>query len=308
MRLFVRTFIFVFVATVSNPVFATFLPQSEIAPVELLPVGAPNITKEQFDENIKYVSDIYSPIVTKHGARLRITGDWKSETINAGARQMFGIWDIVFTGGLARRPEMSSDGMVLILCHELGHHLGGFAMAPGISSPLPIPGTEAWAANEGQADYYATQVCSHKVWGQQKDENAKSRQTAPQNVKSYCDSVWSNIDQQNLCYRALVATQAISNTMAVLRKDAAMPNFDTPDASKSTETNHKHPATQCRMDTSFQGALCLADFNDEIIPGKKVADGVDSIAAEREAMINSCSSLTGFQIGLRPACWFKARL
>ena len=304
--------IFVIVFTIasflSQSAFATFLPENEIAALELLPKGQPNITEEQFNENIRYISEIYSPIVSKHGARLRITGQWKSDTINAAARQMFGVWDIVFTGGLARRPEMSSDGMVLILCHELGHHLGGFAMAPGISSPMPIPGTEAWASNEGQADYYATHVCSHLVWGSQKEQNAKFRETAPANVRSHCDSVWSSVDKQNLCYRSLVATQHISNTMAVLRKEEKMPSFDTPDTNKSNETNHKHPATQCRMDTSFQGALCSAPFDLSLIPGKKVADGVDSIAAEREAMMNSCSSLTGFQVGLRPTCWFKQRL
>lgn len=309
MKRFIYTILFVIVGAFLNPAFATFLPQDQIAPLHLLPKGESNITEEQFNENIRYISEVYEPIVKKHGARLRITGQWSSNQINAAARQAFGIWDVVFTGGLARRPEMSSDGMMLILCHEMGHHLGGFSMAPGVSSPIPIPvPTGAWASNEGQSDYYATHVCSHKVWGSQLVENAKFRQSAPANIKSHCDGIWQNTDEQNLCYRSLVAAKAISYTMAVLKKDPTMPSFESPDSSKSNETNHKHPETQCRMDTSFQGALCIADFNSDIIPGKNVADGVDSIAAEREAMENSCSNITGLQVGQRPACWFKSRL
>ena len=32
---------------------------------------------------------------------------------------------IELNGGLARRPEVSSDGFTMVICHELGHFLAG---------------------------------------------------------------------------------------------------------------------------------------------------------------------------------------
>lgn len=288
--------------------FATFLPEESIAPSNELPKGASNISKEQFDMVIKDLSSKYSSAVSQFGGKLSISGDWKSEKINAGARQMMGTWQVVITGGLARRPELTLDGMTLIVCHELGHHLAGFPFAKGPNLPLPVPGATTWAANEGQADYYATHVCADNVWGQDKAANAGFRKTASEEVRNYCDSVWLNTDDQNLCYRNLVAAESVALTMATLMKKETMPRFDTPDKSAVNETSDKHPDAQCRMDTSLQGALCAAGFDQAIIPGKNVSSGVDSVDAEREAFQNSCSVVTGFDIGQRPGCWFKSRI
>ncbi len=288
--------------------WGTFLPEDQISPLASLTFGNSNITESEFNQEINRISNIYAPIISANGGKLNMSGDWKSEKINAAARQMFGSWQVVITGGLARRPELTLDAMTLILCHELGHHLGGFAFAPATPIPIPVPGADAWAANEGQSDYYATHVCAHNVWGNDLERNAEFRNTTSVEIKSYCDSVWSNTDEQNLCYRNLTAAESVAFTMAALKKDATQPSFETPDQSVTDKTNNKHPATQCRMDTSFQGALCLANFDESIIPGKKAAGGVDSVEAEREALSNSCSSITGFDIGQRPACWFKSRV
>jgi hypothetical protein len=87
-----------------------------------------------------------------------------------------------------------------------------------------------------------------------------------------------------------------------------MPSFDTPDTSTVDKTISKHPAVQCRMDTSLQGALCTASFDDGLIPGKGMPGGVHGEEAEIQAYQNSCAPYSGFDIGSRPACWFKHRL
>lgn len=291
------------------PLSASFLPLDYEVDLKSLPQGEPNMTKAEFDELIRDVSEKHKAIVSEHGGRLSIAGRWNEEKPNARATQMFGMWRIEITGGLARRPELSQDGFTLILCHELGHHLGGFAFAPlaPVPIPVPTPGIDVWAAVEGQSDYYATHVCPERVWGEEKAKNAEFRRTASQEVRSLCDSVWQDADRQNLCYRTLVATESMIATMATLMK-RDMPSFSTPDPAEVDKTSPKHPDVQCRMDTSLQGALCTLDFDDSVIPGKKVSSGPDSVDAEKEAYQYTCSRSDNYTIGIRPRCWYKNRL
>jgi hypothetical protein len=281
---------------------ATFIPKSQMAPRKYWTQGPSNVTQEQFNNMIKDLQSKYAPIVRALGGTLQIQGDWSDDQANAGSQQMFGQWIVKMYGGLARRPEMTADGMTLVVCHELGHHLGGFPFVGGGD----IFGGGPWAANEGEADYYATFVCAHKVWGGS-PENASFRQTASDEIKQNCNRRYSNTDDQDICYRTLVASQSLGDTLAGLSK-SVMPRFSTPDTSAVGSTNNDHPAAQCRLDTYMQAALCTAHWNDSLVPGKTVSGGVDSIDAEQESSSVSCYQSKGFNEGLRPTCWFHPRL
>lgn len=267
-----------------------------------LKIGPANMDEAEFKSILAKIQSAYEARVSAHGGRLQISGDWRSETLNAGAQQMFGSWKVQITGGLARRPELTPDGFALIVCHELGHHLGGFAFA---RADNPFGGV--WAASEGQSDYFATQVCTRKIWGADSQINAGFRSKATPIMKQKCNSVWSTAPEQDLCYRVLVATDSMITTMATLMKKP-IPQFDTPDMSEVTATLGTHPPVQCRMDTSMQGALCGAFFNELIIPGKKSQGGPFGTEAEREASGSSCTTYSNYTVGLRPKCWFKASL
>lgn len=281
--------------------FATFLPENEIR-YETLSLGPSNISQSDFNQLIADVQKVYEPIVSGVGGKLSISGNWRDEKANAGAAQMFGTWRVQISGGLARRPELTADGFTLILCHELGHHLGGFAFGQARS---PFEGT--WAANEGQSDYFAAQVCSRKLWGAQVDKNQEFKTQVVPFAREKCDQVWQSEDDRNLCYRVTVATESVIRTMAAL-KGEPMVQFNTPDTKVVEKTSDAHPATQCRMDTSFQAALCPAFFDEKMIPGKSAPGGVFGIEAEREAASSSCAAYSGYSLGLRPLCWFKPRL
>lgn len=296
-------FVFLGLVFLSFRVSATWVDPKDLRKdLKPVPVRDANISESEFRARIKELLDIYHPLAEKHGGKLSISGDWKSETLNAGANQMFGSWQVKITGGLARRPELTPDAFSMILCHELGHHFGGFAIAPA-ATPFEKP----WAAGEGQADYYSTQVCARKIWGHQDQENRRFREVASVPARRLCDSIWSNEPDQNLCYRILVAVKSLTATMAAIT-NKPIPDYETPDPNVVPATNFKHPAPQCRMDTAVQAALCPAYFDDLIIPGKGAPGGVGSIEAERDAAGFSCMAVSGFSIGLRPACWFKPRL
>jgi hypothetical protein len=284
----------------SVPADATFVPENEIR-YESLTKGPSQVTQEDFNSRIAQLQKTYEGAVSRFGGKLSIEGSWNNEKIVAQAAQMFGTWKIQFSGGLARRPELTGDGMTLIICHEMGHLIGGFPFAGG----NPFVGTGM--ANEGEADYFSTHVCAKKLWGPESVRNAEFRQTVSRFAKEKCDQVYSTQSEQDLCYRSAVGAESVIATMAGL-KNEPMAQFETPDPAVVTATNPNHPATQCRMDTTFQGAICSAYFNELIIPGKNAKGGASGVEAEKEAAMNSCTALSNYTIGLRPLCWFKPRM
>lgn len=306
--------ILIFAVLVSFNVHATWIKPGDIKAIPKQPEFpsasvlsksksnmASQISEQEFKSVISKIQTTYAPIVKKIGGKLSITGSWKKNNVFAGATQQFGTWKVKFSGGLARRPELTSDGMTLILCHELGHHIGGYAFA---SPSTPLSGS--WAANEGQADYFSTHVCAKKMWENELERNAEFRRVASKENQSRCEIVWKDSNQKDLCYRILTAIESMTKTMAAL-KEEKVPSFETPSALSVSAVDDGHPSTQCRMDTTLQGALCAAPFDDNLIPGKRFPRRFENSEAEKEAALNSCTQLTGYTIGLRPTCWYKAR-
>jgi hypothetical protein len=254
------------------------------------PVGmksAQSLTEAQFKSVIKRAKDIYVPIFKKeYKAELVVEEKWDDPTENAYAQQFGDKWQVTMFGGLARDPLLTEDGFMGVICHEIGHHVGG---APTVSS---------WASDEGQADYYATSHCLKKVFAKDKSKNVKmlvrtNLTEDEQLAKKSCEEVYKNIDEQALCFRASLAGQSLAAVLASLGEEGVTPKFGTPDPKKVTKTNHAHPAGQCRMDTYWAGAVCDADLS--VLMDKK------------DANVGSCTARNTHKLGLRPLCWFNPK-
>lgn len=260
-----------------------------------------NITKEQFEAIIDSVVKIWQPIAAAKNVELSANKRWDDQTVNASAQQSGNKWVVNMYGGLARRTEVTPDGFALVVCHELGHHFGGYAFYPGAGN--------AWAAAEGQSDYFATQACARVIWGNDRLANMRYHQSRrmrselPPIVHARCDSAWKgNVNAVAWCERTSAASLSLATLLARLGNKPA-PQFDTPDAKVVSKTNPNHPQAQCRLDTYFSGALCAKAFDLKVIPGRNHPKGQQSAEAELDAMKVSCSEQDG--IGARPRCWFK---
>jgi len=257
-----------------------------------------NMTEQEFNTIVNTIIDFYKPIVTARGARLVSNNLWSDPTVNASAQQSGSTWIINMYGGLARRAEVTPDGFAMVVCHELGYHLGGF----------PFYGDKDWAASEGQSDYFATQSCAREIWKNQLEENARHRATVGEFEKNKCDTAWSDVNDQNLCYRTSAAGHSLATLLGALRSSNNRPRFDTPDRSVVTRTYTAHPEAQCRLDTYFSGALCPVNFDKNQIPGRNTSGGQTGESAELAASAQSCMTAAGYSSGVRPLCWFKPKL
>lgn len=241
------------------------------------------ITEAQFNEVMDQMQAVYGPIVAAHGATLQINRLWTDDTVNASAEEQGSTWILNMYGGLARDKSITQDGMMLVACHEMGHHLGG----------APRYGGTDWAANEGEADYFANSKCLHRMFGRSQTANFTHGAFLSDDVaiaKAECAKSYSGSADQALCVRSSEAAMSVTALLASLGGDGPA-HFDTPDKSVVTATNDEHPASQCRLDTYFQGSLCSKSYTVDMSP--------------TDPAVGGCVLSQGYKSGMRPFCWYK---
>lgn len=282
------------------------------------------ITKESFFAVIDQVEAVYTPIMADLDEKLHIIKDWENPTVNAYAKKDGEKSVVHMFGGLARHPKMTEDGFTLVLCHEIGHHIGG----------APKKGAR-WASNEGQSDYWATLKCARKVWAADNNLEIISKMDIPAIVKTQCEQFHGTGADYDLCQRSSMAGYALARTLSDLRNSppkggippvdgyyddtmTASPEFETPSKSVVRSTDDNHPAAQCRLDTYFTGAVCgISDDKDvdQNDPNVGVCSRYDSAAISKftASFSGSFSGGGGKKGGApeknvpgsRPRCWYK---
>jgi hypothetical protein len=271
------------------------LPKNDL----YIPVHAkkPNagLSEAQFNATIDKVSAVYAPIVASMGGQLYVERNWKDGTVNAYASQQGKTWKVAMFGGLARHEAITEDGFALVICHEIGHHIGGAPKigASGGGTWGGGAGINQWASNEGQSDYFATLKCLRKVF--LNDDNAAIVKTlkAPKFLVDNCKKATKkNKDDAALCIRTSMAGKSVTDLFAALSKLPAT-NFETPDANVVSRTDDRHPKAQCRLDTYYQGSLCDINMNEDV--------------SQTDEVQGTCHPSLGHKTGLRPLCWFKPK-
>jgi hypothetical protein len=256
-----------------------------------------NISPMMFRQIIDQVAGTFSPVVRAHGGQLQVNYLWNNSTVNASADRNGNIWILNMYGGLARRKEITPDGFSMVVCHELGHHLGGY--------PFTMDGY--WAADEGEADYFAAHVCAPAIWARDVQGNAVHRYTVDPVAKQYCDRSTPYQPQRDICYRTADAAQSLANVLNLLDEGHHVVGYRyANNMARVPETNHGHPAPQCRLETYLNGALCRRSYDPRVIPGIDLnMNGGSLIDEEKEAAKYSCGERGAAYDGSRPRCWFQ---
>jgi hypothetical protein len=240
------------------------------------------MTKEMFLAAIGRVSSTYEKIVAEKGGKLIMNNRWDDATVNASAQQSGKNWTVNMYGGLARHPLVTEDGFMMVVCHELGHHIGGAPRKLGMGS--------AWASNEGQADYFAGLKCMRRVLENDDNVAVVSKMDIDAEAVTKCESIYKSEKEIAICERISMAGKSLAMLLGDLGGNSNV-KFTTPDTKKVTKTNDNHPEAQCRLDTYFQGTLC----------DKAISDDVDG----KDALKGVCLKKDGYELGMRPLCWYK---
>ncbi len=247
------------------------------------------LTEQDFNDIIDKVEAIYAPIFEGLGKNLIVERNWTDGTVNAYARQSGNNWYVAMFGGLARHETITRDGFATVVCHEIGHHIGG---APKKASWW----SSSWASNEGQADYFGTSKCLRKFMEADDNISIMSEVEVPAYAKEKCSTIFATKEEETnaevaACERGAMAGMSLANLFRALRNLTTELKFDTPDSAVVTRTNDNHPAPQCRLDTYFQGALCEIDAYTDV--------------DQRDATVGTCNRVDSYEDGIRPLCWYK---
>ncbi|MBY0414235.1 MAG: hypothetical protein K2Q18_08720, partial [Bdellovibrionales bacterium] len=181
-------------------------------------------------------------------------------------------------------------GFVIVLCHEIGHHLGGYPKKQASNEV-------SWTTTEGQADYFATSKCARRIFADDDNEAIVAKLDVPQLLSESCQKSFTNPNDINICIRSIVAGKAVAdsseNLLAhSLKLDPKIPSYEiVAPPFKKNSIDDNHSAGQCRLNTFLQGSLCDKNLNEKI--------------SENSESNGNCSKTNGDQIGLRPDCWFN---
>jgi hypothetical protein len=280
-------FIFVFALTTTlSPIFACdidgktgFMPENNLH-ISVEDKATNGMTEETFTAIVNSVYETYAPIVKAKGATLKMDNNWKDTTVNAYANRTGKIWHVNMFGGLARHPLVTEDGFRLVVCHETGHHLGGFPKVVG----------NTWAANEGQADYFGTLKCMKRVLSKEDNQAVVAKLNLDPAVATQCEQVYKSADEIALCERIAMAGKSLALLLSELGKNNSV-SFTTPDPAIVQTTFDAHPQAQCRLDTYFAGSLCDKSFTEDV--------------SEINPIPGVCIKKDGYSVGTRPLCWYK---
>ena len=180
----------------------------------------PVIKKRIFFSVIEMMEREFQHHAAARNEELVIYGGWVEPTADIALARRWEEGQVLVYRGMAHRLELNPDALILVICHELGHLYGG----------APFKDSDKEISPEGQADYFATNICLEKAL-----------------------SAW---DSRNVEKRVISSILNVGLFLANNR-DISAPSRDTPDISEVDQTNMRHPSPQCRLDTYFAGLANL---------------------------------------------------
>ena len=242
--------------------------------LSLFVTNASALTTEEAKDIGQELEKVYDPLAKSAGVKFELS--WLLDQTHVGAYGGPGStgWSINVWGGLIDHPMMTADAFRMILCHEVGHSIGGKPMAKIGRFDTSM---------SGQPDYYASSVCMKLLL--QNSPYAPSSEHPV--IQSACGKKFKTWDEQQLCQRIGIAGLEAALFLYDVTNDV-LPRPESPDHSVAQTINLTHPNSQCRFDTFFAGALC--DYR----PKGKVVNEIDEVhkACENDPLTK------------RPLCWF----
>ncbi|MFN8790940.1 MAG: M48 family metalloprotease [Bdellovibrionales bacterium] len=134
----------------------TLLPENDRR-IQVRSAEANNLTEEQYNQILQAFRNLYGPLFAEKELEFDLVGSWQSATVNAYADRAGRTARVTIFGGIARHKAITPDGLAAVICHEIGHHLGGAPKVRGW-------GSNPWASNDGQSDYFATLKCLRRYF------------------------------------------------------------------------------------------------------------------------------------------------
>lgn len=261
-----------------------FFPNNDL----FIPANTENAIAKNVESGIitEVIKDIYNPIFGHENKKLIINYKWENPAVNAYATRDDNNNPVInITGGMLGHDLLTQDGLALILCHEVGHFLGG--------EPKKLRGRstkKSWSSAEGQADYFATANCIKKVF-KALPQIAHSEKSMTTNDNKSEQAIRLNqettrICKDPICKRVAMASHNVAEVYASIDWFSGNLSLVQKDDYTVYQTIYNHPNPQCRLDTMVAALQC--------------PDSESIVFKNGDELAGACKSPQY----RRPRCWF----
>jgi len=221
------------------------------------------ITSTQFWKIVNDLNDIYKPIF--HGHKINFWFEARLDDPKIELRTEYYItkWNndrkIIVKGGLVKSYGLNEAGMIMLLCHEIGHSLAGYPA--GSSAPA--------YSFEGQAYYYAGHVCARRAFD--KYLNRVDFKNAMTKIDQ-CEKNFDSQREKNICYLTHLGAQNVADMILVMQGTKRGAYSDQHDSFVAKSMSEFYPTPQCIYDSIVAGLDCHERvWDDAVIPANKNA-------------------------------------
>ncbi len=231
----------------STTLNATFLPKELENNYHNYDYQVGGIDEDTFNSIIDMADEVYTPILRKNGLNLKFDRMWENDTVNAYCQRESNLVTVTMMGGLARANEMTPEGFVLVVCHEIFHGLSLYPLYPS-----------SWASSEGSSDYGAVASCARKLFSGINSDRCNCN-FAPEysRVIDRSCSKFSDEDRNIICKRSMAGGLSLGKVLASLGGEP-IPSYENPSKVVVSKTQTSHPSASCRL-TQY-GIAALTDY------------------------------------------------
>jgi hypothetical protein len=206
------------------------------------------VDKKQFHKIVGEIYSLYTTEALSQNKNLTLSLNWKVPYFTAWANKgASSHYSINFWGGLARIPGMLTQTWEFIVCHELGHILGGL--------PKHKSSYSSWASSEGQSDHFAITECLPKYYKTFQKEGFDSTLSLPVEIDR-CLNSHISVENQNICLKVLRAGRGMAEVLNYLSLSDEVASYESIAPSVDQTLHDSYPTAQCRIDIFYQQSTC----------------------------------------------------
>ena len=227
-----------------------------------------------YESRIRDFEETFRTIILQKGLVLDVSLDPKLRVNESHALVNSDLYQINISGQLLAKYSIKPDTFDLILCHELGHILGGEPKQKG--NPL--------YSSEGQADFFATAVCLPHLWNDGSNSSEFGTENSVVNPPIYCYSI--HMSKRRLCKRVIEASWRVAKIYAT---EFSLPQPVKIHSLSSHKLKYRFFLTpQCRFHTFLAGLACV-----DLPMGDFGTPQLDRLCGAKESPVP------------RPFCWYR---
>ncbi len=202
---------------------------------------------------------IYAPIIKiERHVNLKILLNKELPEVAAGVSLHKETAVIEMGNDIHRQSAMTADAYAAMLCHEMGHLLGGKPFSANTLKPTLVWVSSTPSSSEGQSDYFSA-TCLKNMFSADKEFDV-SKIAVSARIINLCAAKYLNVADEIICLRSVKSGFELMVYIASIyeqfgpNSNMPRPNMDLTEAD-GVSANGMYPTLQCRFDTFVAGAL-----------------------------------------------------